>query len=418
MKLAAQAPSSPRIHPGWWVVLAAGLVFFFQSGMAGYLLGVFQPAWLAEFGWPQTWLSSAFAIGTLLPGLTGVLIGRWTDRFGPRVLILVGAAIAGLGYVLLAGVQSFAFFCLAYGIGAIGRCGMSNVPASAAIARWFVGRRALAMGLASAGISLAGILLVPLATWSNLTFGWRMTVVLIGVGVWVIILPTVWFAMAGSPATRGVAPFGVGTATEARPGPDMTLGTAVRGTTFWLLAVGQMLGNSGSLAIGIHGQNAIIDKGASAAEAAAAISLMATFSLTSRFFYSWVGDILPAAPLLAASYVLQGVGYALLALSTPGPGVWAFAIVYGFSLGGSMALQSIVIIDLFGVRAYGAILGAIGLPMAITTALSPVVAAAGYDLTGSYTGPLLGFSAMTLVGALCYLAAFRRAPRPASETLA
>ncbi|GIW05876.1 MAG: MFS transporter [Dehalococcoidia bacterium] len=408
--VSASPPLAPaktaRFHPGWFVVLAAGLVFFFQSGMAGYLLGVFQPAWLAEFGWPQTWLSSAFALGSLLPGLTGVLVGRWTDRYGPRLIIVCGALLAGLGYILLAGVQSFAVFCVAYGIGAIGRCGMSQVPASAAIARWFVGRRALAMGLASTGISLAGIILVPLATWLILSFGWRTAVVVVGIAVWAVVLPVVWFAMAGTPSERGVQPYGSAAASPPPASGDATLGIALRDTTFWLLAIGQMLGHAGSLSIGIHAQNAIIDKGAGAAEAATAISLMALCALLSRFLYSWLGDLLPAAPLLAWCFFLQGVGYALLALTAPGPGVWAFAIVYGLSLGGSVALQAVVIIERYGVRGYGAILGALGLPMTFASAISPVVAAAGYDATGSYTGPFLGFGVLAVCGAICYLAAY------------
>lgn len=405
-------------HRAWFVAATGALVYFFQSGMSGYLLGVLQPAWLSEFGWPSTWLSVAFGIGSLIPGLTGVNVGRWTDKYGPRWIIIGGAALLGLSFLLLAGVHSFLIFCVVFGLGSIGRSGLSNVPVSAAIARWFVGRRTLAMGLASTGISLAGVILVPVATWLILAFGWRTTVVVLGLGVWLFIIPITWLVMDRSPADRGLKPYGEHLVHETRRAPvggDATLRMALHDPTFWLIAAGQMLGNSAALSIGIHGQKAIIDKGVSPTEAAAVISLFALCALLSRFVYSWLGELLPAAPLLAATYVLQAVGMMLIALTGPGLGLWLFAITFGFSLGGSVALQSIVVAELFGMRGYGAILGAMGLPSAVFASLSPIVAASVRDITGTYSPAFLGFAVMSILGSISLLSATRRvkkAPPP------
>src|SRR4051794_19447813 len=177
------------IHHGWWIVLAAGLVFFVNGGLGSYALGVLLPAWVNEFGWPRASISLAYTIGTLLPGLLGVAIGRFTDRFGPRWIIVVGAAISGLSFVMLSGVNSLFMFYVAFAIGALGRCGTSQVPVTAAVARWFTARRSLAMGLATTGISLAGVILVPLATWLVLTYGWRSTVIFLGISIWLLVIP-------------------------------------------------------------------------------------------------------------------------------------------------------------------------------------------------------------------------------------
>lgn len=394
---------APRFHHAWLVALATALVFFVQSGIGSYLPGVLQPAWLTEFGWPQTWIALPISLGTLLPGLAGWQIGRWTDRFGPRWIIVIGAAITGLGYVLLSTSQNYLVFLGALTIGAIGRCGMSQVPAAAGITRWFVARRARAMGIASTGTSMAGIVLVPLATWLVITVGWRTTVVIIGVGIWLLIIPFVWRVVRSRPSDLGLEPYGAGIVEVergSRPGrPDATLAGAMKGRTFWLVAAGLMLGQSPSFAIGIHAQKAIIDKGATPSEAAFVISLLAAGALFGRFGFAWIGDLAPSPIMLAGMYCLQAIGFAVLATSGLGPGVWLFAVMYGASLGGSGALQPVVVADIFGVQAYGAILGAIGTPAAILSAITPIIAAYIHDLTGGYGIAFLGFAVVVLVGA-------------------
>src|SRR5690348_5068323 len=83
----------PHVHHAWIVVLVGMLVYFIQSGIGGYITGVLQTAWIAEFGWPTVWLSFVFSAGSLMAGLTGVTIGRWTDKYGPRWVLVSGAAL-------------------------------------------------------------------------------------------------------------------------------------------------------------------------------------------------------------------------------------------------------------------------------------------------------------------------------------
>lgn len=400
---------APRFHHAWLVALASAFVYFVNSAIGSYLPGVLQPAWLAEFGWPQTWIVLPISLGTLLPGLAGLQIGRWTDRFGPRWILVVGAAITGLGYLFLTTAHEYVFFLVALLVAAIGRCGLSQVPASAGITRWFVARRGRAMGFASTGTSMAGIVLVPLATALVLTVGWRWTVAIVGVGIWLLIIPFVWRVVRSRPADLGLEPYGAGEVEAAQPA--VTLGGAVKGATFWLLAIGIMLGQAPSFVIGVHAQKAIIDKGATPAEAAYVVSLLAAGALFGRFGFAWIADLAPSPMLLALMYALQAVGYAMLALSGLGPGIWLFAVLYGASLGGSSALQPVVVADVFGVRAYGAIFGAIGTPAAILSSLTPLIAAYVHDVTGSYTIAFLSLAVVVLAGVGSLLLAFRSARR-------
>ncbi|MCL6647868.1 MAG: MFS transporter [Chloroflexi bacterium] len=393
---------------------AAATVYFVQGGLGSYALGVLLPAWVNEEGWSRTAISVAYALSTLVPGLAGVIVGRWTDRHGSRRVICLGALLTGLSYLLLAGVNSFWLFFLAFSLGALGRAGMSQVPVSAAVARWFVERRGLAMGLAVSGISLAGVVLVPLVSWLVMTYGWRLSVVVLGVGIWLVVIPPVWLAMSGTPEQRGLRPYGADgpTTGSGRNAPRAlvatpSLASAMAGPGFWVIAVALTLGHAGSNSIGLHALPALLDKGVSSPEAASAISLMAACSIAGKVLYGWLSDRFGSAPLLALAYLSQVGGFLLLALAGPGVGVWLFALLYGLSLGGTVTLQPTVVADRFGVVAYGAIYGAIALPQALVSSASPIVAGAVRELAGSYTPAFLAFATSSALGIIGMLLAFR-----------
>ncbi|MFN8533575.1 MAG: MFS transporter [Dehalococcoidia bacterium] len=395
--------SGPRIHPAWWVALAAGTVYFVQGGLGSYAIGVLLPVWVAQEGWSRTAISTGYAMTTLVPGLAGVWVGRWTDQHGSRGIIVAGALITGLSYLLLAGATSLTLFFLVFALGAVGRSGMSQVPVSAAVARWFVDKRGLAMGLAVSGISLAGVVLVPVVSWMIGTFGWRVSVAALGVGLWLLVIPMVWWAMRGAPHDLGVEPYGAGRPASVRrmrrAQPAATsLSAAMAGPAFWLLAIALTLGHAGSNSIGLHALPAILDKGVSSTEAATAISLMAGCSIFGKVAFGWLSDRFGSASLLVAAYLCQIGGFILLALAGAGLGVWAFALLYGLSLGGTVTLQPTVVADRFGVLAYGAIYGALGLPLALVSSSSPIVAGAIRDLTGSYAAAFLAFAASSALG--------------------
>jgi MFS family permease len=400
------------VHPAWWVALAAGTVYFVQGGLGSYALGVFLPVWVEEEGWSRTAISTAYALSTLLPGLAGVPVGRWTDRHGSRGVIIVGALLTGLSYVLLGLVTTIVLFFVVFGLGSIGRAGMSQVPVSAAVARWFVDKRGLAMGIAVSGISLAGVVLVPLVTWLVAASGWRSAVVALGFGIWLVVIPAVWFAMGGSPAERGVPPLGADRLRDAPPAraavaDTPSLAVAMAGPAFWLLAAALTLGHAGSNSIGLHALPALLDKGVSSAEGASAISLMAACSIGGKLLFGWLSDRFGSALLLIVAYLAQIGGFLLLALAGPGLGVWLFALLYGLSLGGTVTLQPTVVADRFGIVAYGAVYGAIGLPLALVSSASPIVAGSIRELTGSYAPAFLAFAISSGLGIAAMLVAFQ-----------
>ena len=74
------------------------------------------------------------------------------------------------------------------------------------VANWFVQKRSRAMSITMAGSGLGGVL-VPVIIWLIATADWRMGLVVIGVGFWVVGFP-VAFTMKRRPEDYGLLPDG------------------------------------------------------------------------------------------------------------------------------------------------------------------------------------------------------------------
>ena len=83
------------------------------SGGVRAAIGVFVKPLEAEFGWSRTALSFAVAVSIALYGLTGPLVARLADRWGPRWVLTGCVALVGIGTMLGAGVTQFWQFFVA-----------------------------------------------------------------------------------------------------------------------------------------------------------------------------------------------------------------------------------------------------------------------------------------------------------------
>ena len=63
---------------------------------------------------------------------------------------------------------------------------------------------------------------------------------------------------------------------------------------------------------------------------------------------------------------------------------YLFAVIFGFSYGGFIALESPLVADLFGLRSHGAILGMAAFGAAIGSAIGPLVVGRIFDVTVGY----------------------------------
>ncbi len=179
----------PAIYYGWFIL---GVTFFISFVTMGARngFGVFVVPMENEFGWDRTTIAVAFFTATLVGGLSQPFIGRLFDRVGGRRVILVNLAAIGLFTVSLSLTFHIVFLVLIYGVVmSIAMSGGSLNITSALLAKWFRRRRATALGIATAGAALGGLVLVPFSAYMMDFTSWRVTWVVLGSAVLGLALP-------------------------------------------------------------------------------------------------------------------------------------------------------------------------------------------------------------------------------------
>jgi MFS family permease len=379
---------SERIFFGWWVVGAAFLITAVTIGVF-YSYGVFFLPVMAEFGWSRTVLSGVALAGGLTYAATVPLVGWLADRYGFRPVMAVAAATLGLGFFLCSLVQSVWQLYLFAGV----ICGLGSpigtvLPLSM-VARWFVKRQGLALGIASAGIG-AGAATVPLlATGLISALGWRVSYALLGLLIWVTCIPVALMTMRdpapgevrareGHPAALK-DPFGSHLAETS-----FSLSQAVQTSSFWYLF--SIFGLS-VFCLGLAMTHLVPharDSGLSAVTAAGLLSAMGTFSIVGRLVSGMISDRIGARLVLAAGVLIQGVMMLWLVKVDSTWAFYLFAAIFGLSYGGNIVLIPKLTSHFFGLGSMGAIFGALSVADGLGFGTGPLMAGYIFDTTGSY----------------------------------
>src|SRR5512144_393981 len=190
-----KTPGGPpaRIFYGYWVVLALAVIVFLSTGIR-FTIGPFLKPVAAELSIDRGTFSLVISLSLFLYGAFMPLVGRLVDRLGSRAVCSAGAVLTAISLVLTGRMTSLWEFYLYYAVvGSLGVAATGHVMGSVALARWFVRRRGLAMSALGAAGMAGMAVLVPVAMWCILRYGWRASFVILGLGSLVIMLPlTLW----------------------------------------------------------------------------------------------------------------------------------------------------------------------------------------------------------------------------------
>ncbi|HWO05180.1 MAG TPA: MFS transporter, partial [Methylomirabilota bacterium] len=417
LRTPADAPA--RIFYGYWVVLALSLIVLLSMGIR-FAIGPFLKPVSAELGIDRGTFSLVISLSLFLYGAFMPLVGRVVDRFGSRVVCSVGAVVMAASLVATARMTTLWEFYLYYAVvGSLGLAATGHVMGSVALARWFVRRRGLAMSTLGAAGMAGMALVVPVAMWCILRYGWRATFVILGVGSLAIMLPLTLWVLRDGPESMGLEPDG-----DAAPAPAVAtrtiertaIGDALRVPSFWLLSVGLFnCGFSMSL-LSAHGVPMLTDHGFHPMTASSAIGFLGMTAIGGGLMLGLISDRWGRTPVLAAVYVLRLIAFGMLFVVRDPVLLLMVAAIGGVGMSGTLAMTSALTGDIFGRYSVGSIFGLIFLSHQTGAALGSWLGGTLFDLTGGYG------AVFSVAGALLLIAAglsitINEAARPAGRAM-
>ncbi len=392
-----------------WVIVAVGIVVG-CVGMGGMMsFGVFLQPMADSLGWSRAGISTASTLAFLWMGVGGFLWGWLFDRYGARMVVLLGGLLLGFGLVMASRAQSLPVFLATYGSAVGLAVGAIYVPLTAATTRWFTRNRSLAVSLVSAGLALGTTLVAPLARWLIVTYDWRFAMLSLGIMAWVVILPAA-LLLRPAPAAEG-ASIAAGPRTGSAAA-DMTLADALKTPVFWSLALANFAccaAHSGPI---FHMVSYAADCGVAPLTAATVLGAAGLAALSGRIICGLLADRAGAKRTLVACLALQAVAIGLYLVARDLNTLYMVSMLFGLSYGGAMPLYAILVREYFPARIMGSVFGVVAMISTVGMALGPPAGGWLFDRFGGYGWLYVASSTIGVAGFLIAMTVRPLLPRP------
>ncbi|MFG0300421.1 MAG: MFS transporter [Phycisphaerales bacterium JB047] len=439
------------IFYGWAMLAATTLTTMATSPGQSFVVGSFSEAIRADLRISLQEFAAAYMIATFIASLPLTLVGRLSDKLGTRTVMGTVALLLGLACMIIAllafAVQrlklqdnidhyaalvalTVSFFLLRFlGQGALG------LVSSHTLAMWFERKLGLAESIRHLGMPLALAVLPAAIVLSIDAIGWKTTYALLGLLVWIIVLPLVALVHVNRPEDLGQhvdndafehthdtheeinieldAP-SVGDAGDKHENKEhaadtalhqFTLKEAMRTSAYWIVTASMVLSAAVGTAFVFHTQPMMSDLGLPSEKTAAAVvaTLGVVTIITSIPFGYLVDRFRPRYLLAVSGFLLAGacVLYATAA-STAHAALMAHASYFILALAQGLLflLASPIFARYYGRTHHGAIRGSLTTFMVIGTSAGPFVFAAARAITGDFNAIYIASAIVAIILAI------------------
>jgi MFS family permease len=404
-----------KIYPGWYVAIAC---FFVTMGMGETMwsFGVFFKPLQTEFGWTRTLVSSGYTVFLIAYSLAAIASGRLSDRYGPRIILLVSGVLCGLGICFCSRIQTvneFRFFLMIAGLGA----GSTWTVPIATVQKWFRGRpqAGLALAIVAAGVGFGALVFAPLINYLILNHGWRSSFLVVGI-LYLVIIVSAAPLVRKSPV--GIARSQGDSVPMVETGPEMSTAQALTHASFLILTFAGCVTTFTFQVLSVHLVPFVTDVGITPTIAAASVGLMGAVSTAGRLMAGPLSDVIGWKKTLVISLCgLTAMGVWLLLVRAEWM-LYFFAVVFGLFWGFRTTSMVGAMGSFFGVRSLGELIGINGAVGNISGAFVPYIAGYVFDTLGSYRTVFASLTVLTLLASLLIMVMRKPAVQPSEPQVA
>jgi MFS transporter, OFA family, oxalate/formate antiporter len=301
---------------GRWLQLVIGVVCMAMVANLQYGWTLFVDPMSQKYGWGRAEIQIAFTIFVVTETWLVPVEGWFVDKFGPRIVVFVGAIVCGAAWAVNSVADSLTLLYIAAAIGGIGAGAVYGTCIGSAL-KWFPDRRGFAAGLTAAGFGAGSALtVVPIAAMIKAS-GYEATFLVFGLLQGGVVLVLSFFLASPKP---GQLPAVQARVVQTRR--EYTPGQMVKVPVFWVMYVMFVAVAAGGLmATAQLGPIAkdfkIIDVpvsilGLTLPALTFALAIDRVLNGLTRPFFGWISDIIGRENTMFIAFALECVGILLL----------------------------------------------------------------------------------------------------------
>ena len=375
---------------GWKIV---ALAFFLDFCAVGYSFQSFPVVVLElskEFSLSRFLATLPIPLFMIMSSLFMPFIGRFLDKGAIRSILMAGALVYGLSLISLYFAFSYISFMLIFTLPmALGVTMMGNISVSKLISLWFRKYTGRALGIASVGVSFAGVVFPNLTSFllGDLGLTWIEAYLLFGVLIILINIPVVYLFIVNKPSDINQMPDGeeITENAEDTSGIDWTIPELLKDKNFWILSL--VFAIQFCSMMGILSHLTFFSEGAgwSLSWGAFIFSMYAWPAMFSKVFFGWlVENKMDARVAVSVAILIQAIATLLMIFVESPEQMVVLVMIFGFGGGSALPLSNILFNQAYTNKSFGKARGAAQPFISIFQISGTLVAARMFDVFGNY----------------------------------
>lgn len=399
-------------YPGWAVVWVAFTLAVLGYGVSYSGTSVFLATLHETTSWPISTISIAITAQHLISAACVAFLPELYRRVPVATVSTVGAVLMAAGVVAWSSATEPWHLAGAALLGGLGSSTVSAAAINTIVARWFDRDRPKAISLALNGVSVSGMVMIPLWVALISLFGFPRAAALVAAVLVVVLCPLSWLYLR-----RGPEDFGLGLDGRIEPSAVMASAAAPPRSRRELMRERRVRTLTLAFAIASFAQVGLLahfltrmapDLGAT--YAALAFSLMMAVSIVSRTALGWFVGGRDRRLIAATSFLVQVLGAGLMAVSRDPLVLAAACVIFGIGVGNLMTLPPLIAQQEFEKADIGTVVSLVSATNQSLFAFAPATLGILRDATGGYQLPFMVIAAAMGVAAVLILSGRQTKP--------
>lgn len=376
--MSSKDSSSSSIQPILWAFLLAGFWLSFSSSSLKQLFQVNFVNISSTLTVSRGDLSWAASIFNLVQGFASPIIGLLCDRWGIRVIILIGLLLAGVNFIGLGTINTLLPFIAIYGlVGSFSFASMSYVPMGLWVNQVFrKQKQGLILAIVNNGTALGFVLLAPLWVSLQRVISWQKIFIVVGVFYLGMVLVYGRILPRQSQANQQA---------EADSIQNEIL-SVLSNRYFYILAASFLTCGISMAFIDTHWVPMMQDHNQGATSISSSLILLGILEIAGSYGIGyWVDRFIRLKLTLIVLYITRGLSFLWIVFFPDQTwACWLFSMQFGVTYMGTVIMTSLYCLKLFGARIKGLAFGMVFFAHQIGAFVSSWLGGAIYDWSNSY----------------------------------